>query len=856
MVRAMRRPAAVLAALLAAACGGDDDDGSASDGTPRDAIEIDGLDGPVTVYLDGSGVRHIACRSDVDCFAAQGYVHAADRFFQMDLRRRLARGRLSELVGEATLAVDREWRRTMTARDGRPLEEVALAGASDETVEAFEAYARGVNAWLADARDGQHGAALGPEYDFLLLAPQKDLALASEWSALDSAAAALPLVRSLTESGGSELALGEIYAALEPEVAADLFGQTPASSSAILQGPSIDPRRATLAPSPSAIDRLRAAAPLLAAARGATSLAGALGARGATGSNNWVVAPDHSTGGALLANDPHLGLAHPAVWHLIHLDAVTEGDGTLQVAGMSFPGLPGIVLGQNADLAWGATATYFDTTDVYLETLAEDGIATLLDGAAVPLVKVDYSIAVAGEDPVTLTVEVVPHHGPLLVRDDQAGTALSLRWTGHDLSTDLDFILGMARAGSVDEARQALGAVTSLGQNFVVADRAGSIGWFPYGRLPRRPWASPALPSYLPLPGDGAAEWDEYYDLAELPQAIDPPAGYLATANNDMTGALADGDPANEGWPVQTGVDPGYRHQRIVERLAGEGPHDLASMQAIQADVLSLPGQAMSPILLADSEEVALDGDATLARAALLAWDFRCPTGLATSDPDGAASDDPDERASAAGCAVFHVAFARLRAATFADDGAAAGVTAGGDALLRAFLRPGSMSREYWDDLATEEVETRGDQVAAALSAAGGFLIDELGPTTDEWLWGRLHTVTLKADLFSAAGIDLYDSGAFARDGGAYTIDVGHPDDELGDDYAMSAGASVRWTCRADGDGVACSFELPGGGPHHPSSPYFDGMIDEWLANRPSPMRFELDAARAAAVETIELVAE
>jgi penicillin amidase len=855
----MQRPVRVLAVLAlassvsACSCGGDD---------PEDAdlaIELPGLSAPVMAYTDAEGVTHLKCETDDDCVAAEGYVHASQRFFQMDLRRRLARGRLSLLAGSVTVETDKEWRRIMTSRDGRPLEEVALEGADARTVAALEAYSRGVNAWLADAREERNGATLAIEYDFALI--DKEGALTTEWEPLDSAACALPLVRELSDTSDFEIALGEVYATLAPEVARDLFGMTTPSPSTTLArtdralGPSAPrvtrgaPPRGG-APSDGAAVRARLAPvrALLAEARGERGLE----RLGKVGSNNWVVGPSKAGGKALLANDPHLALSHPAIWYMVHLDAVSEGSGTLDIAGMSFAGLPGIILGQNADIAWGATTTYFDQSDIYVETMNGAGDAVVFDGEEVPVIAVDYEIGVSFDDPVPFPVKVVPHHGPILSEDEDAGTALSMRWTGHDISTDLNFLFALATATSVAEAKVALETVTTLSQNFVVIDRGGAIGWFPYNRLPKRPWASEALAPWLPLPGDGSAEWDGYYGLDELPQAEDPANGFVATANNDMTGALADGDPSNDDGPLQFFADPGFRHERIVQRLEERDDHDLASMQAIQADVHSLPGERITPTLLADAATVTLDADAELARAALAAWDFECPSGLADHDPDGEPAADAAARASAAGCAAFHVVMAKLRHLVFDDDTDAVDLPALDGALLNAFLAADRLSRAYWDDLSTDMVtETRADIVAAALSQAGAFLKDELGPTVDAWLWGRIHTIALRADLFDQAGVTDYNTADFARGGGAYVIDVGDPEDELHDEYAMSHGSSIRWTCEAAEAGVACAYELPGGQRHHPDSPWFDDLFAAWLDNTPTPMERDLEVLRAASLETI-----
>lgn len=854
------RLALVSALLLAAAgCGDNTGSGGGGDGGGPDAswdqvISIDGLDGPVSIYFDEPGILHARCESDADCFAAEGYFHAAHRFVQMDLRRRLGRGRLSALAGAVTLDTDRFWRMMMTDREGTPLEERILAQADERTVAALEAYSRGVNAWLGDLAAGRNGAALSDEYSFDVI---DQSAIQDDWEPLDSVACILPLIENLNDSSQAEIKMGDVYGQLPPAVAHDLFGLRPPSPSTILPAATARRNRASRGRATAGTRlarRMKAARDLFDRALAVPGRpAPVLQARG-RGSNNWIVSPEHGGGSALLANDPHLALSHPAVWYLVNLDSKSSGGGSLHVAGASFAGLPGIVIGHNDDIAWGATTTYFDGADVYVETLNDAGDAVIFNGDEVPIETGSFQIEVSGMDqPVTEEYEYVPHHGPVLSKT--TGSALTVRWIGHDSDTDINFLLALATATSVDEGRQALENITSAGQNFVIVDRAGDIGWFPYLRLPTRPWASAELPPWLPLPGDGTAEWGPPIPYEDLPQAVNPAAGFLATANNDMTGALQDGDPTDDGYPFFQGlVDEGYRHQRIIERLAAEPQHDLASMQSIQADVHSLVGEVLTPAILDAVADVTLDADGQAIADALADWDFECPTGLAGTDADGPA--DPATAASARGCAAFHVTWPRLIQLTFDDELMAGGVNSASafpNALIFALTADGVLSRSYWDDQMTGGVETKADIVAAALSSAGAFLRDGLGEPS-EWLWGRIHTVTLRADLFDAAGVHEFNSDTFANDGGMFTVDVANPTDELHDKYEQTHGPSMRLACAASQSEVECTIELPGGQRHHRDSQFYDSMFDEWLANQPVPFLYSLDAAASAAVESVRLL--
>jgi penicillin amidase len=861
-------PRAALALLFslslvgAAACGddldppdGDDDDGDdgGDDGEPE-GIAIEGLDGPVDVYFDEAGILHASCVSDHDCFAVEGYYHAAHRFVQMDIRRRFARGKVAALAGAVALDFDIPQRRMMTTRDGTPLEEKLLEEADDRTVAALEAYSKGVNAWLDDLQAGRNGAALPSEYSFPVI--DQD-AIIDDWEPLDSVACILPLVDQLTNFVDTDIVAGQIYGALDPVTADELFGLRPPSDSAILpaaKGVRRSPARA--AAGRALHERMARSRQLF--TRALRQFPDASLNKSSIGSNNWIVAPSNTTGGALLANDPHLSLAHPAIWYLVHLDARSAGEGgDLHVAGASFAGLPGVLLGQNEDIAWGATTTYFDSSDVYVETLTKDGTAVLFDGNEVPLIERDYDFEVSGQDaPTTVTFKFVPHHGPIIT-DDAAPEVLSVRWTGHDADTDINFFLALADSSTVEEARTALTNVTTAGQNFVVVDRGGNIGWFPYNRLPTRPWASLAVPSWMPVPGDGSAEWGAPIPYEDLPQAFNPAAGYLATANNDMTGALQDGDPTNDDQPfVQAYLDEGYRHQRIIERLAERTDHDLASMQSIQADDFSLLGELLRDPIVALAEESA-DPDAQAVLDALTAWtDFECPTGLVGTAPDGAA--DPATAVSARGCAAFHVTWARLRDLVFSDELAVADVDQSAQpSALIYLLTDAGFNQDYWDDVETTDVvETREEIVAQALIEAGAFLRSEAGDPA-EWLWGRIHTVTLRADLFSNFVSEFnYPTGdvlPFANDGGLFTVDVANPRNEIANAYDQPNGPSMRFACLADEPGVSCTIELPGGQRHDRGSDYYNSMLDDWLGNRPVPIEFDIAAAAAGAVETVQI---
>jgi penicillin amidase len=821
---------------------GEEDTGMADTGVVD--LRIPDLEGPVEVSFDQFGVLHASCQTDRDCIAVEGYFHAAHRFGQMDLRRRFAKGEIAEILPLLPGIEQSRFGKTIFGnRAGDLISDQLWTNSSTATQAMMEAYARGVNAWIEDLRNGRNNARLTDDWAHLE-------GQVEEWAPQDSIACVLALIENLTNQSGAEIAYGEVFATLPSTAAADLFTLRPASSSSILNSPfdisPIDRERVHQVELLQA--RLRAAKDLLRQARERFPQKPAN-----IGSNNWVVGPSRTAEGkALLANDPHLGMDFPSVWYLAHLDAKTNGTGNLHAAGASFPGLPGIVLGQNEAIAWGATTTFFDMSDVYVEELNEAGDAVIFNDVEVPIVERTFPINVMGGQPIDHVVRYVPHHGPILFEDPNLGIAISLKWTAQDATTDADFLLGINLAGNIDEARAAFENVTTVGQNWVVIDTAGNFGWFPYNAVPSRPWATYALPSWLPLPGDGTAEWEGVVPYADLPQAMNVPEGFIATANNDMTGHLQDGDPTNDGQAAfQAFVAPGYRHQRIAERMQqGANAHTRDTMSSIQADNTVLLAEVTQSLFTDAIDSATLSPDAVLALEVLIDWDFRCPTGLMGVDPNSPKDPDPVVAASSIGCTAYHAFWPRLEERTFTDELLQYGSDQRPRASTLVHALNGQLMGSYWDDVSTPGIqETLSEIATAALEETAMFLTSHprLGPDPDDWRWGRVHTVTLQPAIFPPS------SGTFANDGGLHTVDVAVP--ASGSDFSHGSGPSMRLACDADAaDGVRCTMELPGGQRHFGDSPHFADLLQRWLVNDPIPLHFLAADVEAAAVERLTVL--
>lgn len=874
---------ALFVGLLVLGCGNNDDatggssglGGSGGSGWPPEA----------TVYFDAFGIPSADCDADEDCAMVLGYYHARDRWVQMDLRRRLGTGRLTDVVNkelveavnllEPLLDAAESSRALSSTRTGQPAEEFALSQATPKTRLLLDAYAVGVNQWLRDVRAGDNGAKWPDEFasELLSYAPED----AVEWTPQDSLAAILVLIENLTNDERTQIVASRFRNSIGDDARfSDLWSKEPLKKSSVLKPGEYTPGAAAKVTTKGTATRdsalRRRAGPALERLQSRLEQTQSLrrlvlppGLRGEDiGSNNWALGPELSeNGNTLFCNDSHLGFSQPSVWYIAHLDAKTNGSGSIHTAGLTFAGLPWVVLGQNESIAWGATNTNFDLSDVYIEELVKDetGAPTgvMFNGAMVPFVKVDTTFSFVDGTSATRELLFVPHHGPVREIDVDNNIALSLRWTGNDVDTDLNFLTELAAANNVQEARTAAANVTSVGQNWVVVDNQGNFGWFPYNRVPKRTWATGLqgdAPPWLPLDGTGAFEWDTFFELAELPQALNRASGYVATANNDMTGALSDGDPSNDGYvSLQTDVATAFRHARIVELIEARSAHTPSSMHSAVDDVYSSIGRDMTPAILA----LANDDMTTLTPAAqrvvnaLSVWDYTCPTGL---DGDNAEMSplvvDAAQLTAASGCAAFHVALEELEN-FIANDEASPGFpnfVTYFSIVDSSRLAAGDV---YWDNVNTSAVESKYEVLAIALDTAGQFLETTLGADEGRWAWGRLHRLSLQSDLAGLSNLFAVFNNPppgeppFALDGGLYTIDVANP----GDDFRVTAGASMRFCCEGTTPNVSCTIQLPGGQSSDVMSQNYDDLLDLWLDNEPIDMAFDIGLAAEDAIETV-----
>ena len=537
---------------------------------PEGEFRLPGMDAAVSVTLDGDGIPLIRAGSERDAAAALGFVHARDRMFQMDLMRRNASGRLSEVAGPAALRLDR----TMRVLGLRRRAEGDLAGLDADTRGVLDAYAAGVNAWLA-----ARGRLAAPE--FIALGPPEP------WSAVDSLLWGKTMGLYLSSNWRLEVARAALLQR-QPGLPVQEYWppQDGSHAAAAASGVGLPTRLGALVPAFPEPFTLPDEA-----------------------SNEWAVDGSHTASGApLLAGDPHLGFSMPGIWYLARIETPR---GVL--AGATAPGVPFLVMGHNGRIAWTFTTTGADTQDVFIETPLPDGMYATPDGPR-PFVTREERIRIRGWPDEVLQVRET-RHGPVLSDlDAPGGPVLAVAMANLQPGDAADGLLALNRAADVATAGVAAARITAPVQNMLVADRAG-IAQFTTGRIPVRA----AGDGSIPVPGaDGAHDWTGYASGDALPHQVAPASGRVVNANERT---------APPEFPVFMGRDwfGDWRARRIQALLAVDGRHDAAGFAAMQVDPVSSFAAGILPRLLG----VMPADDASARALALLAgWDGAMLPGL------------------------------------------------------------------------------------------------------------------------------------------------------------------------------------------------------------------------------------
>jgi penicillin amidase len=808
-------------------------------------IQVAGLSAPVTVYRDERGITQVYADTPEDLYFAQGYVHAQDRFWEMDFRRHITAGRLSELFGKSQVETD-SYLRTM---GWRRIAEKEVALLSPESRRNLEAYSDGVNAWLAD----HSGATASLEYAVLAL--QNPGYTIEPWTPVDSVAWLKAMAWDLRGNMSEEIGRSVIAAKVGIERTAQLYPPYPydrnrpiVQQGAVVDGvwqqtaPPQSQQRAAVVPDIPA----GAVEALAGTGEGLASLTDMLGpdTKG-IGSNSWVISGDLTdTGKPLLANDPHLGAMMPSIWYQVGLHCTTVSAACpYDMAGYSFSGLPGIVIGHNQTIAWGFTNLGPDVTDLYLEKV--DGDSYVVGGQRKPLTTRQETIKVAGGEDVVITVRET-EHGPLMSdvseelrgvgADAPAGAgapergegyAVALRWTALTAGRTMDAVDQLNRAQTWEDFRAAASLFEVPAQNLIYADVSGNIGYQTPGRIPIRAGYDGKYPA---LGWDPEQRWTGYVPFAALPNVYNPDEGWIVTANQASV---------YEDYPYFLTDDWSYgtRSQRIVDlvRLAtAEGRKVGADeLRSIQFDAWNENASFLVPRL----QEAQVSGSAAEAVALFAGWDF-------------------EQGADSAPAAFFNAFWRNLLLDVFGDELPADHLPDGNDTWFTVVRELWDQPDDaWWDDTRTGEVrETRDEAVSKALQEAADEMAALQGSDPAAWRWGAMHTLTVENQTFGQSGIApieaLFNRGPIETSGGKDIVNA--TGWSAPDGYQVDWVPSMRMVVDLADFDRSTWVNLTGNSGHAYHRNYVD-QLDAWRDGMTFPFPFSRAAVEQAARDTLVL---
>ncbi|HZO03614.1 MAG TPA: penicillin acylase family protein [Burkholderiales bacterium] len=853
--------------------------------------QLAGLHESATISTDGEGIVHVRANNEHDLYFLQGWTHARERLFQMDSFRRLASGTYAELVGPAALANDVALRTLGLRRAAQR----SYDAASPRTRNALQAYADGVNAWAATHP-------LPIEYGAL------ELTAFAPWSALDSVAVGKLITwqQSFDDDTVATVAFLSYAAALGPASATKLFhddlwrsaGFEPdatvpdamAGASALLKGGIALPAVQQADEGSARLIRGH-----LERTRQLSAFRGALSREARGGSNLWAISGARARDGRpLVANDPHVTLSIPALFYPMGLELDEE-----PVFGHSVAGAPGIIHGYNRHIAWGTTNSFTDVTDWFSEQVVPDasspsGLSTLYLGAREPLIPIPqvFRANVLGNGIANDLVVVAPSStippatlvmarrdgGPIVRLDNATGAALSVQWVGFGPTQELEAFLMINRARNLDEFKDALQRFDAGAQNFVYADVEGNIAFFSAGEVPvREDLESRSVngsPPWFVRNGQGGNEWlgvrnpqpqqatpREIIPFAEMPQIVNPPAGWFVNANNDPLGITRDNSPLNQLRPggglfyLAYSFNRGLRAQRINTRLrelleSGDQRVSFEEMQAVQGDNVLRDAEVFKPYLVAAFDRAPASGVPALAGLAadpavaaaiarLRAWNGSTPT----------QSVEASIHAIWRARLIANVIDARLGALPKPDE---QDTVAALRHLLDHFAANGGVGASGIDFFAAPGIAAAADRRDFWLLTSLREALDRLpalfgGSTNlDDYRWGALQRIALNHALGAPFSIP-----PIPTDGGFQTVDPAsfNVRAATAQDFVYSFGSVHRSVYELAGDASRGASIWAGGTSGNPLSPNYGRFVGRWVGNQTVPLLLGKEEVKKSGAE-------
>jgi penicillin G amidase len=776
-------------------------------------LRIAGLEHPVSVSFSPQGVPSIRAASQHDLSLAFGYVQATFRLSEMDLERRLGEGRLSQLAGSVDIPSDKFELQLGLLRTAQ--QEWADTPRSSEAGQALLAFSQGVNDYLREVRKDGDWPAL-----FSLSG-----AYPGPWTPVDSLVIQGVLTQEL-DFTTTPLDYALLERSLGPARALAWFPVLPpgqqspydpgpyrnqglapldTSGQVVTTAPSTAKTTSTAtAPPPVSAGTATAAATLLTQT---DALPAGLIHRNPD-SNAWAAnGPAVAGGGALLAGDPHLPQTLPSLWYQVALSAPG-----IDLSGVAVPGLPTILIGHNAHIAWSLTDTQNQAAFFYTErTSPAHPDEYFWRGAWRTMRLARYTIPVRGGAPVHLTVKITVH-GPIMT---QAGQTVSVDWMGDVPSPDLAAMEGASQATDFAQFRAALASWRAPTQNFVYADTRGNIGAISAGYYPQVAHGNP----WLPMPGTGADDITGVIPYSAVPQVYDPPQHVVATANQR---------PVGPSYPYYIGTsanffDPSYRANEIYATLRGQQPLSTASFAALQGNVTDQLATQIVPALLSALRGTMQTAAQRQAQALLAHWNDQMTAGSAAASLWWTFWGDYVS-------AVFQPWWTHAKVPV-RKDSLGLSVSAGQfsldedlaswtlhDPANPAYSPPGTHPGH------TTRTAPRVMRSAFAQAVRG--LATHLGGQPADWTWGRLHSKQFPSLLPPEA----LGYGPRAAGGDPWTVDAA----EGG--MTSTVGPSWRMIARLTASGVSAEGIYPGGQSENPASPWYTTFIADWWDGRYRPM--------------------
>jgi penicillin amidase len=763
------------------------------------AETLAGLRDKVQVVVDRNGFPHIYAETEPDAMFAFGYMHARDRLWQMDFNRRAAQGRLAEIMGSEALEHD-VLVRTIGLNRLAELSAERVKG-DQRLYENMSAYAWGVNSYMAEHMPDN----LSFEFRQLGYLPEP-------WTITDSLAIGKAMAWQLCGS------MDDLYMAVLVEklgwetvralFPVDRYGEIPIIPPVSAEKPEKrnEPEEVEGSDAPpldSSEGIIEAGIHILEMASRQFRV---LGPFGNVGSNNWVIDGVKSeTGKPALASDPHLGFQMPSVWYVAHLKAAT-----LDVMGVTVPGIPVVVIGHNRNVAWGLTNTQADVTDFFVETLNDEKTHYLHKGAWKPLVFVSETIKIRGRDPQTLRVPVTVH-GPIIEAPGTAAT-LAIQWIGSEPDDDALAYYLLNHAADYDDFAAAMRTINAPPQNLNYADTNGMIAMWVAGLFPVRKSGD----GRVPVDGSsGDFDWLGFIPRIDTPHSINPPQHYLASANQR---------PAPVDYPYYLGYewDPGYRARRINQLLSTRETVTPRMMMEFQADTYDAAAASMLPAMLAACRGQ-FEESKLFARAlrTLSDWDYRTTV-------------------TSPGPTIWWAWLDAFRDAVWLDDWRAAGIDTKrppwGHTDLNKWQPPLEVLEEmvikeptskWFDDVSTPERETLGLIAVRSFRQAVDQLFMRFGDDISTWQWGRVNRLRINHLM----GDPLLVRGGQPLNGSDLALNA------RGAGREVTGGPSWRMVVDLSNLDVAYGI-LPGGQSGNPENPHYDDLLEKWVRDEYVPLLF------------------